>query len=570
MQELFLIQGSADWHAHRAKHRNASDTPAVTGHSPHKSRSEFMRERATGIAQDIDPETQRRFDEGHRYEALARPIMEAIIGQEVFPITGTEGQYSASFDGLTMLGEIAAEHKTLNNEIRACSTAAELPIYYREQMEHQLMVSGAEKCLFIATRWDADDNLIEKVHFWYAPDLALRQQIVAAWDQFERDLAEFVPEPETVKPVGKAPEALPALRIEVTGMVTASNLEAFRAHALAVFGAINTDLQTDADFADAEKAVKWCKEVEDKLDGAKQHALSQTASIDVLFSTIDAIKEEARAVRLKLDKLVKAEKENRKAEIVGRTVAALNAHIHALNQRIAPASIPSAMYAPNVIGDAIKGLKSLDSMRDKVSAALANAKIEANALADRIEANRKTVEDMSLLPDFTAVCTKAPDDFAALLSMRKQQRVDAEAKRLEAERARIRVEEEAKARREAERVAAADHDRIRAEERAKALVEQRESAVEPARMREESAAKHFVARAGGGSQHEDAGATITLGKINAMLSPVNMSAAGIAQLGIQSAERTAGLYKESDVPKICAALIEHLQRVGRGEVKEAA
>jgi hypothetical protein len=120
--------------------------------------------------------------------------------------------------------------------------------------------------------------------------------------------------------------------------------------------------------------------------------------------------------------------------------------------------------------DAIKGLKSLDSMRDKVSTtALAHAKIEANAVADRIDANRKTVEDMSLMPDFAAVCTKATDDFAALYAMRKQQRADAEAKRLEAEREKIRREEEAKARAEAERIAQAERDRIRAEEQAKAL-----------------------------------------------------------------------------------------------------
>lgn len=585
MQELFLIQGSADWHAHRAKYRNASDTPAVTGHSPHKSRSEFMKERATGIAQDIDPATQRRFDDGHRYEALARPIMEAIIGQEVFPITGTEGQYSASFDGLTMLGEIAAEHKTLNDEIRACSTAAELPIYYREQMEHQLMVSGAEKCLFIATRWDADDNLIEKVHFWYAPDLALRQQIVAAWDQFERDLAEFVPEPETVKPAGVAPEALPALRIEVTGMVTASNLAAFREHALAVFGGIKTDLQTDADFADAEKTVRWCKEVEDRLDAAKQHALSQTASIDELFRTIDAIKEEARQKRLTLDKLVKAEKENRKAEIVAAAQRAMFEHLALLNDRVGV-----VVPAQTNFGEAIKGLKSLDSMRDKVSTALASAKIEANAIADRIDANRKTVEDMSLMPDFAQVCTKAPDDFAALYAMRKQQRAEAEAKKLEAEREKIRREEEAKARAEAERVAQAERERIRAEEQAKAQAAQE---AERLRLRAEAEAREQAMQADAAKRaadlkaladvkpgpapqfaqpQADTGAKITLGQINQRLSPVALSVAGLAQLGIQPAgkDRAAVLYLESDVARICSVLIRHLTTVARGEIKEAA
>lgn len=56
---------------------------------------------------------------------------------------------------------------------------------------------------------------------------------------------------------------------------------------------------------------------------------------------------------------------------------------------------------------------------------------------------------MSLFPDFAAVCTKAPEDFAALLAMRVGQRREAEEKRIEAERAKIRAEEQAKAQREA-------------------------------------------------------------------------------------------------------------------------
>ena len=123
-------------------------------------------------------------------------------------------------------------------------------------------------------------------------------------------------------------------------MVTASNLAAFREHALAVFGGIKTDLQTDADFADAERTVKWCKEVEDRLDAAKQHALSQTASIDDLFRTIDAIKEEARQKRLTLDKLVKAEKENRKSEIVAQARKAYGDHWSALCRRVGGSGFP--------------------------------------------------------------------------------------------------------------------------------------------------------------------------------------------------------------------------------------
>jgi putative phage-type endonuclease len=119
MKTVDLIQGSPEWHAHRAQHWNASDAPAMLGVSPYKSRAELLRERATGISQEFDAATQRRFDDGHRFEALARSLAEQIIGDELFPVTGVNGRFSASFDGLTMLEDTAFEHKSLNDELRA-------------------------------------------------------------------------------------------------------------------------------------------------------------------------------------------------------------------------------------------------------------------------------------------------------------------------------------------------------------------------------------------------------------------------------------------------------------------
>lgn len=441
MKTLSLVQGSAEWLAHRATHFNASDAPAMMGVSPYKTRNQLLHEMATGIAQEVDADTQRRFDDGHRFEALARPLAESIIGQDLYPVTGSEGKLSASFDGISMCESVIFEHKTLSNRIRAAKSASELPKDLRIQMEHQLHVSGAEKCLFMASLWDGD-VLVEEIHYWYMPDEDSRSRIIDGWVQLEKDLSEYQPTETTTAAVGRTPDSLPALRIEVTGMVTASNLAEFKETALSVFRGINTDLQTDQDFADAEKAVKFCKDAEERLDAAKQHALSQTASIDELFRTVDSIKEEARTVRLKLDKLIKSEKENRRTEIVRKANMDLLDHVQGLENRLGGAWMPRM---DGMFGEAIKGLKSLDSMRDKVATALANSKIEANSIADRIEKNWKTISDMTLFPDFGAVCAKAPEDFAALLAMRAGQRKDAEDKRIEAERDRIRLEEEAKA-----------------------------------------------------------------------------------------------------------------------------
>ena len=590
MKVIQAQQGSPEWLSIRARTLNASEAPAMMGVSPYMARSELLREKKLGIPREHDAATLARFAAGHEAEAAARAIVERdIVCEELYPIVATdnEGRLLASSDGATMLGGVGFEHKLWNEELAASVRDGVVPESHRWQLDQQIHIFGFEKVLFVVS--DGTPERFVWCEYRTTPERIDR--LLAGWDQFERDLAEFVPEPETVKPAGKAPEALPALRIEVTGMVTASNLAAFRDHALAVFGSINTDLQTDADFADAEKTVKWCKEVEDRLDAAKQHALSQTASIDELFRTIDEIKEEARQKRLTLDKLVKAEKENRKAEIVAKAQRELSAHIVALQGRVGVLVNVGCNF-----GEAIKGLKSLDSMRDKVATALAHAKIEANAIADRIDTNRKTVEDMSLMPDFAQVCTKAPDDFAALYAMRKQQRADAEAKRLEADRERIRREEEAKARAEAERIAQAERERIRAEEQAKAReaaeaerARLRAEAEERQRVAQEDAARRDAEQKAQMADHErqhsvvasvsqpahpqaDTGAKLTLGQINQRLSPIALSVAGLAQLGIQPAgkDRAAVLYLESDVARICSALILHLTTVARENFKEAA
>ena len=101
--------------------------------------------------------------------------------------------------------------------------------------------------------------------------------------------------------------------------------------ALAAIRSVNRDLKTDADFADATKAVAWCSDVETRLKAAKEHALSQTATIDALFKTIDDISAEARTVRLELDKLVTRRKTEVKEHAVDAARRALDKHVADLN-----------------------------------------------------------------------------------------------------------------------------------------------------------------------------------------------------------------------------------------------
>jgi len=597
MQTHELIQGSPEWLAYRAHHFNASDAPAMMGVSPYKTRTQLLHEMHTGgLVPEVDPATQRRFDDGHRFEALARPLACEIIGEDLYPVTGSEGKLSASFDGLTMLGDVAFEHKTLNDDLRAAfdqidsiapehrdaAGGAELPLIYRIQMEQQCAVSDCAKVLFMASRWAADGTLLEERHCWYFPDAELRAKILAGWEQFASDLAAYVPPAVEVKPVGRTPDNLPALRIEVTGAVTASNLAEYKAHALEVFKGINRSLSTDQDFADAEKVVKWCGDVESRLAAAKEHALSQTATIDTLFKAIDDISAEARRTRLELDKLVKARKEQIREDIVADGRRALAEHMAGLNERLGKAYMPSVQAD---FAGAIKGKRTIDSLRDAVSTTLANAKIEASATADRIQINLGTLRDLAkdhafLFADTASIVLKAPDDLTALVKTRIADHAAAEAKRLEAERERIRAEEQARIERE-QREAQQREERLAAA--ALAQERQQAAAAETARLLQEAAKPtappvslvdaNNAARAEIKQATQEA-ATVKLGEICAMVGPgFSMTAAFVSDtLGIEhsATDKAAKLYKPSDVPLICDELIQRLEKIKAGELQAAA
>lgn len=546
-----LRQGSPEWVAHRAHHLNASDAPAMMGCHPNKTRSELVAELATGVAREFSRFVQERIlDKGHDFEKNAGPLMAESAGEELFPVVGTNGKLGASFDGLDMMEVVAAEHKRLNATLREAMkpgcTGADLPLCYQVQMEHQAMTCPTiERVLFMASEWDDAGNLVEERHCWYTPDPALRAQIVAGWDQLETDVAAYVP-PAAVAPapVGRAPDALPALRIEVTGAVTASNLAEFKATALAAIQSVNRELTTDADFADAEASVKWCADVESRIAAAKDHALSQTQTIEELFRTMDDITAEARRVRLELDRLVKARKEQIRGEIAAEGVAALRAHCAALNTRLGQPYMPAV---PADFGGVIKGKRTVASLRDAVSTELARAKIAANEVADRIQVNMQalaTAGDAAQFPDKAQLVLKAPDDLAAVIANRV-----AEAAR-KADEARERILRE-------ERERQAEIEQARKDEALPAPVLDDLAAV-ATHVRNDGIAGLDAQAAIGAAQASAAsveGDTITLGRINTLLAPIKLDAAGLEALGFTFTRiKGAVHFPAAMFPVLCRAV----------------
>lgn len=580
MKTIDVIPGTPEWHAHRTTTYNASDAPAMLGCSPYQTRTELIARLATGITPDVDAETQRRFDDGHRYEALARPLAAEVLGEDLYPISGSsvypglDKPLGASFDGATITDERLWEHKSLNNELRAIlpetgvgdyKVGASLPKMYRVQMEHQLLVNeAADDVLFSASKWKANNELEEIRHCRYKSDPALRAEILAGWKQLAEDVKAYVPPAASAveKIVAEPVEALPAPVVKVTGQIALDdNFKAFEER-LREFLAekLIREPKTDEDFVNLDAQIKAMKSAREALKAAEAQMLAQVQPVDQAKKTKDMLDKLLQQNVSMAEGILDAEKARRKGEIVAVGVKGLADHIASLNQRLGKPYMPNI---PADFGGCIKGLKSLSSMEDKVATELARAKIAASEVADKLQKNLEYLREHAadfkhLFPDTEQIIGKAHDDLQALVQNRITAHKQAEEKRLEAERARIREEEERRASEKAQAELAARQ--AQQQSAVAPTLDTVLTAVAPAPIQQALATPIKVNPVPPAANDD---ARVRLGEINARIHPLQITADGLAELGFPHVG-TAGaakLYRESDYPRICEALIQHLTQV---------
>ena len=173
-----LVQGSAEWHEHRRKYRNASETPIVLGQSPWTTPYQLWQHKLGLVEPEVTPAMLR----GTQLEPAARAAYEARTGLVMQPLVVLDGEYSASLDGLTLGGERILEVKCpltgRDSTLWATVEAGRLPGYYELQVQHQLMVTQAQ----IADVFVFDGS--EGILFPVAPDPSTWPRIHAAWDEF--------------------------------------------------------------------------------------------------------------------------------------------------------------------------------------------------------------------------------------------------------------------------------------------------------------------------------------------------------------------------------------------------
>ncbi len=475
-----VVQGSPEWDALRFKFDCASEAPVIMGASPHMTRADLVRMKATGDERSFsDFVREKVLDAGHEVEPRARAIVSTATGDDFYPVVGSCGRFLASFDGLNMLEDTSLEVKLMNKELAAYFDGLRDldPLYYW-QMEHQLLVSGAGGVVFCGS--DGTAEVTEWVMYQSVP--GRREALIAAWDQFNKDVAAYKHEDIKVKPAAAVIRALPALAVQVEGKVLRSNLPALRSEAAAFIAQIKTTLETDEDFSNAENQVKFLKSGEENWEVTKAAVQAQMADVDALFRAGDEIAATFRSKRLELAKIVDAEKIRRRAEILTAGKQALAEHCRALSERVAPITIESGR--DNLFAEAVKGKKNIDSIKAAVAQCLADAKIAANAQADLFDKNLRATSAMRedypfLFGDLQGLMRCEPESCLAIAEKRvadylAKQRAAAEAA-AEAEREKIRAEERRKLEAEQARLqeeVRKENQRIEAEERRALQAEQ--------------------------------------------------------------------------------------------------
>jgi predicted phage-related endonuclease len=474
-------QGTVPWLRLREGFFTASEAPAALGVGNYVSRAELLRQKHTGVSAEHSPATLGKFAAGHAAEAKARPLAEAIAEAELFPVTMSaevDGlRLLASLDGLRLDDEVCWETKLWNEELAAHVIAGTLPEHYKVQMDQELLVSGASRCLFTCT----DGTPENFVHCWYEASPERFRALLAGWRQFAADLAAYVPQPRAEKVEAEPMDSLPAVSVRLDGALSVTgNLPSFGQALKAFIARMPVKPATDTEFATCEAACKALKKAEDALDAAEAGALASITDVEAMRRAVADCRKLARDTRLAAEKMVERRKLEIKEEAVMRARRDLDTHIAVVNAEIAPMRL---LPVQADFAGAIKGKRSLESMRDALDTTLAAAKIAADEAGRAIRKNLDHFKEVtnigmeSLFADLSQLVHKSADDFRALVQAR-----------VLAQQERDRKAEEARQAAEAQRIAAAEQ-RAREQEAARIAEQQRqqEAAAAEAQRRADAA-----------------------------------------------------------------------------------
>jgi len=275
-------QGTPAWLSLRTGAFCASESPMMMGVSSYGTRSQLLDLKKSGNRQPISEFQQSLFERGHAAEEKTRAILEVSTGQDFSPITASvqiDGMLLlASLDGITDDGKTIFECKLWNEKLVSFVSNGIVPESHKWQLVHQLIVSSAEKVIFVVSD-GTEENMVQCDFYLNDDD---KTTLIDGWKQFDIDLQSHVITPIINLPAITldisevalnlhTPEKLvdkirvQAANVGVFDMSTEKGRTACRSHAATIIKCINPALAESKALASSAKKV-----ITDDLNFRKQ------------------------------------------------------------------------------------------------------------------------------------------------------------------------------------------------------------------------------------------------------------------------------------------------------------
>jgi len=187
MKIIDLEQGSAEWLNWRKTVITGTDCPAINGTSPWQTAYKCW-QRKLGLVEE--QKSNDAMERGKRLEPEARAQFIDTFGIHMTPVVVESTEYEflgASLDGMSDCGKFLLEIKCGGEKLHNMASHGIVPDYYLDQIQHQLLVTGAKKCFYYSY------NGSQGIHIEIMPDPEFKDRFLPKARAFWKSVAFFEP-----------------------------------------------------------------------------------------------------------------------------------------------------------------------------------------------------------------------------------------------------------------------------------------------------------------------------------------------------------------------------------------
>lgn len=181
MRIIDIKQGTDEWLNLRKNQANASETPALFEANPWKPKNAI--ELAHLKYGNLKIFYNQAMRDGNKYEPAIRNFVNFTYNYNFIPAVAQwdeNHKFQASFDGLDLNEKIILEIKNSKHTYDYVEKTGEAPKNYYLQVQHQLLVSGFDKCVFAVRNSAISGIKVIEIE----ADTKIKKEIVEKWLAF--------------------------------------------------------------------------------------------------------------------------------------------------------------------------------------------------------------------------------------------------------------------------------------------------------------------------------------------------------------------------------------------------